>query len=440
MRKIQFAVLITIILFLASCSTSIDNQINSDYVPNGEMIPNSIIINDPRLYKINDPQLYKEIKSFYVHKEERIPNHRIDTSPQLYKNILQEENESFSLRVFVVAYTLTNDLIPTNTTSSYAFELITSEKLSIELTCNNNSIYNLDLEPKRSIDYTTTIPNNNFVGMCNSGDNVEIEIKNKDEIVFETEFEYFVELTDIGVDGFHIYTQNQYNTNNYIYIGLGYLILTILGIIIYRYLYKININKSLSSEPVKVRKLIDIEIIIILMFLISVVLYFGTISLSKQLYNNSHFSDVYVSMTTATVFDIDFDNLTLEKVEAIESEGELITYKSGTLATVVELQLDYSLIKDEIEVVLSDFDGEKVCSSQRCILYGPKPAIRLTFTDGETNFTFKIDKGTTVYITGSNAVANQDFFTFHFSSGYEDEINHIYQEVLNAYELNKESE
>jgi len=240
---------------------------------------------------------------------------------------------------------------------------------------------------------------------------------------------------------FKVYQDVEYNNYNYLYIGLIFIALEIILIFSYKFLYKVNINKSLKSDKVIIKKLMDVGTFVVLSTMILLVCYVGILSLSKFEYNNTHYSNVYVSETTANIFDIDIDNLSLEKVEVIVAEGELITH--SRLAAVVELDFDYTDIKNNIETILIDYDKEKVCSSRlHCSIYGPMPAIRLTFTDGQTNFTFGIDNGAevfngegNVYINGSN---EKGYLMFQINSGYEEEIYDIYLKVLIAYEKSKE--
>lgn len=415
MKKIQILILLVVIVLLSACSSSINNQVNLNYADDGTIIPNI----------------------------------RSDVSQLLYKDVLVENNDSFTLKVFVVAYSLADNLIPNNTNSSYAFQIITKENMSIDFTCNDKLIYNINLAPNQSIDYVKTIPNNNFIGKCDNGNIINIQISVENKIIFESNFEYLVEISDVGVNGFQIYQEDQYNKNNYLYIGLIFLVLEIILIFIYRLMYKVNINRSLKSVNKKIKRLINVDTFIILSLVILLGLYFGTMCLSKQIFTNTHYSEVYVSDTTATIFDIDLNNLTLEKTEVRVVDGELITRSSR--ATVVELDFDYLLIKNNIETILSNYNGKKVCSSHlACTLYGPMPAIILTFSDGQTEFTFGINNQSkvpdesgigsvgneTIYISGTNA---EGFLTFQIYSGYEEELYDIFLKVLSAYESIKDT-
>jgi len=87
--------------------------------------------------------------------------------------------------------------------------------------------------------------------------------------------------------------------------------------------------------------------------------YTTTMSFNKLIYDNTHYSNIYISNTTATIFDVDLNNLTLEKIEIRLSDGELITSFSKS-ATVDKLVLDYTIIKNNIEKILIDYRIDRI--------------------------------------------------------------------------------
>ena len=328
----------------------------------------------------------------------------------------------------------------TNSTriSSYGISLKSNVDLQVNVLYEDKIIFSFDFNPISTFEYKQTIPNNQFVGV-EDGDSVSVQIiqlysEFTGETIFTDTFTFYDNYLPSSQDleSYQTYQNLYYPVLYSIIITVGFILLLFALIIIYRKYYKITINQLLQEEN-KSKFLLSPYIIIIGLILVVIASGIFTNEFIKTKYHENHFSNIYVSATTSAEWELDWENITISRLDVRVNGEELATYMNVTNRIEITTFLDYSIIKESVDNIILEKQDEPICMEDfGCIYYGEWAEIELYLTDGSTTFSFSIQKYDeyTYFIyfsrtSGSRLMA----FTIDEDSPYLSDIKKIHDEI-----------
>ena len=355
------------------------------------------------------------------------------------KDILTYTDENIE---FHLLHLYNEDYTDASRISSYGISLITDVDLAVNVFYGNNKIFSIDVRPNGSFEYKQTIPNNLFAGI---EDDEQIFVKITpidyiylgDEIYLET-FTYFenYEPSAIELADYQEYENSYYPVLYAVLIVFGFILLYLSIVFVYRRIYKKAINKLLEQEN-KTRFLLSPYILAIGLLVITVILGIFTNVIVKAKYNENHFSNLYVSATTTEVWDLDWNNIIISRLDVRVNEEELATYMNVTDRIEITSFLDYSKIKNNIDNIIEDKKNEPVCDAggSVCIMIGYWTEIELYLSDGSTMINLSIRKNDDyTYFCTFSRITGPILMTF-----IVDEENPIFSDVKNIHDEIKEA-
>lgn len=323
-------------------------------------------------------------------------------------------------------------------TSSYGISLESSLDLRVNILYEENIIFSFDFKPIDSFEYKQTIPNNQFVGV-EEGGNVTVQIIQlnsalSSETIYTDTFTFYDNYlpTDQELELYQPYQNLYYPILYSILIAVGFSLLFFAIIIIYRKYYKITINKLLQDEN-KSKFLLSPYIFIIGLIFVGIVSGILTNEYIKTKYHENHFSNIYVSATTRAEWELDWDNITISRLDVRVNGEELATYMNVTDRIEITTFLDYSLIKENVDNIIFDKQDEPICiGDSNCYYLGDWSEIELYLTDGATTFKFsvrEVDEYTYLLMFNREGGSRLMAFTIDEDSPYLSDIKKIHDEI-----------
>jgi len=325
--------------------------------------------------------------------------------------------------------------------SSYGISIVSDIDFQLDVYFGYNMIYSIDFQPNGTFEYKQIIPNNLFVGI---EDNEQISVKIKpidspylgDEIYLDT-FTYrdnyqpsTIELADY--QEFHnIY----YPVLNVVLVAIGFILLYLIIVFIYHRIYKKAINQLLGQEN-KTRFLLSPYILAVVLLVITIVSGVFTNEVIKTRYHENHLSNIYVSATTTEVWDLDWDNIIISKLDVLVNGEDLATYMNVTDRIEITSFLDYDNIKENVDNIIEDKRNEPVCAGDlTCIMIGYWTEIKLYLTDGSTIFELSIRKlDDYTYFCAFSRTTGPLLMTFTVDEGSSifSDVKNIHDEIKDA--------
>ncbi len=92
-------------------------------------------------------------------------------------------------------------------------------------------------------------------------------------------------------------------------------------------------------------------------------------------------------------FDFNTDNLVIANTLVRIDESGYRNWPFDGNPEIVELEIDYTDVLDELKIIMSSIEGREVCDfrSIGCVMYGPMPAFDITITDGVNTYTLSLE-------------------------------------------------
>ena len=387
MKKLIYSIFLIFILFtVSSCSQEYENPY--EIIDSNEQIDIGYPIYNP-VY----PQDY--------------------TEGNMYQNILEYEDNNVYFRV--IHLYLPDIYVEGDSFSGiswYAYQIITNDEYEISFTCEDS--YNTIETNKGGYNNISE----NVVLSYQGGSDIVVTLKHSDEVVYTSSFEYINTMDQINTDDYSEYVKDEISYINLIYIVLIAIVVFTTCILVYRKYYSNTLNKNLKDNR-KV-KLLDLNIFVLITGILIVL--FGVLSgyiwksnFEGKVFNNVSLSRNIIIMdgTTLGDLDIDFDTLTLDEVVVRAVDGELITYPQHN--TSYNIDIEYSLIEDDVISILEANTDQRLCGGDSsvgnfCILYGPFPAINITFSNDEVTIVLKIVKSMSTYFGETTGILMEIYY------------------------------
>jgi hypothetical protein len=326
--------------------------------------------------------------------------------------------------------------------SSYGISIQSDVDLRIDVYSGLKMIFSIDFQPNGTFEYKQTIPNNLFVGV-NENDEVTVKISPLDSNIMGDEFyqDTFTytdnyEPTDLELENYQPYQNLYYPLATPIIISILFIVGYVVMVVVYRLYYKKEINELLEQEK-KTKFLLSPYIVAIGLFFIIGISGILTNEIAKTKYHENHFSNIYVSATTTGIIDLDWENITLSKLDVRVNGEDMATYMNVTDRIEITTFLEYSRIKENVDNILEYKKDEPFCTGEDfyCVMIGFWAEIELYLTDGSTTFKLSIreyDEYTYYCALDHGSGTGLLYFTIDEEDPYFSDIQNIHNVIEDA--------